>query len=160
MLKDKKIHNFGVLLMFYQLFVFFRIPEGKQPRFPKKPVIHQEGDVLVMECELEANPIPEINWYQASKLILDTGRIRMSKKTTGKDMYLLRLEITNPTKEDGGNYRCNACNVFGESNANISLNFQGIYNPKCIVLVQPCTQLCTILYPLFPLQPRMLPVNN
>ncbi|XP_026819249.1 muscle M-line assembly protein unc-89-like [Rhopalosiphum maidis] len=102
-----------------------KIPEGKQPRFPKKPVIHQEGDVLVMECELEANPIPEINWYQASKLILDTGRIRMSKKTTGKDMYLLRLEITNPTKEDGGNYRCNACNIFGESNANISLNFQG-----------------------------------
>lgn len=83
-----------------------------------------------MECELEANPIPEINWYQASKLILDTGRIRMSKKTTGKDMYLLRLEITNPTKEDGGNYRCNACNIFGESNANISLNFQGIYKPK------------------------------
>jgi hypothetical protein len=106
--------------------LFFRIPEGKQPRFPKKPVIHQEGDVLVMECELEANPMPEINWYQASKLILDSGRIRMSKKTIGKDLYLLRLEITNPTKEDGGNYRCNACNIFGESNANISLNFQGI----------------------------------
>jgi len=102
-----------------------KIPEGKQPRFPKKPVIHQEGDVLVMECELEANPMPEINWYQASKLILDSGRIRMSKKTIGKDLYLLRLEITNPTKEDGGNYRCNACNIFGESNANISLNFQG-----------------------------------
>lgn len=51
----------------------------------------------------------------------------MSKKTIGKDMYLLKLEITNPTKEDGGNYRCNACNIFGESNANISLNFQGTY---------------------------------
>lgn len=129
------------LLFFCFLFQFFRIPEGKQPRFPKKPVIHQEGDVLVMECELEANPMPEINWYQATKLILDTGRIRMAKKTTGKDMYLLRLEITNPTKEDGGNYRCNACNIFGESNANISLNFQGIYNPKYINTVHPCTQL-------------------
>jgi len=120
----------------------FRIPDGKQPRFPKKPVIHQEGDVLVMECELEANPVPEINWYQASKLILDTGRIRMSKKTTGKDIYLLRLEITNPTKGDGGNYRCNACNVFGESNANISLNFQGIiYNPnKKYYIIIPCTR--------------------
>lgn len=95
-----------------------------------------------MECELEANPIPEINWYQASKLILDTGRIRMSKKTTGKDMYLLRLEITNPTKEDGGNYRCNACNIFGESNANISLNFQGIYNRKKILLYnKPCIEI-------------------
>lgn len=143
----------------------FRIPDGKQPRFPKKPVIHQEGDVLVMECELEANPIPEINWYQASKLILDTGRIRMSKKTIGKDIYLLRLEITNPTKEDGGNYRCNACNIFGESNANISLNFQGIiYNPNKKYYNIPCTlYLYCIhtyihLHPLFPIQqPRMLP---
>jgi len=130
----------------FNRFYIFRIPEGKQPRFPKKPVIHQEGDVLVMECELEANPIPEINWYQASKLILDTGRIRMSKKTTGKDMYLLRLEITNPTKEDGGNYRCNACNIFGESNANISLNFQGI--PKKIYLYNSTlyTIYCTLYF--------------
>lgn len=130
----------------FNRFYIFRIPEGKQPRFPKKPVIHQEGDVLVMECELEANPIPEINWYQASKLILDTGRIRMSKKTTGKDMYLLRLEITNPTKEDGGNYRCNACNIFGESNANISLNFQGI--PKNIYLYNSTlyTIYCTLYF--------------
>lgn len=114
-----------------------------------------------MECELEANPIPEINWYQASKLILDTGRIRMSKKTTGKDMYLLRLEITNPTKEDGGNYRCNACNIFGESNANISLNFQGIYNRKKILLYnKPCIEIVYTFHPIFPLQPRMLPVIN
>lgn len=49
----------------------------------------------------------------------------MSRKATGKDSYLLTLEISNPTKEDGGNYRCNAFNSFGESNANISLNFQG-----------------------------------
>lgn len=113
-----------------------------------------------MECELEANPMPEINWYQASKLILDTGRIRMSKKSTGKDMYLLRLEITNPTKEDGGNYRCNACNIFGESNANISLNFQGIYNPRYIIKVHSKIQQCTHFHPSYPKQPRMLPTIN
>jgi hypothetical protein len=50
----------------------------------------------------------------------------MSRKATGKDTYLLTLEISNPTKEDGGNYRCNAFNNFGESNANIALNFQGM----------------------------------
>lgn len=154
-----------VYICFNGFFQFiYRIPEGKQPRFPKKPVIHQEGDVLVMECELEANPMPEINWYQASKLILDTGRIRMSKKTTGKDMYLLRLEITNPTKEDGGNYRCNACNIFGESNANISLNFQGIYNPTnyyCNTFLS-CNRVHTFSphVPKIKTQPRMLPVIN
>lgn len=82
-----------------------------------------------MECVLEASPMPEIIWYQGTKVIEDTGRIKMSKKAIGKDTYLLRLEINNPTKDDGGNYRCNACNSIGESNANIALNFQGTYEP-------------------------------
>ncbi|XP_047102337.1 muscle M-line assembly protein unc-89-like isoform X2 [Schistocerca piceifrons] len=102
-----------------------KIPDGKAPRFPKKPTIRQEGEVLVMECILEANPVPEITWYQGSKIISDSNRVRMSRKATGKDTYLLTLEISGPTKEDGGNYRCNAFNNFGESNANIALNFQG-----------------------------------
>nr|CAD7443489.1 unnamed protein product [Timema bartmani] len=102
-----------------------KIPDGKAPRFPKKPTIRQDGDILVMECILEANPVPEITWYQGTKVISDSNRVRMSRKATGKDSYLLTLEISNPTKEDGGNYRCNAFNNFGESNANIALNFQG-----------------------------------
>lgn len=102
-----------------------RIPDGKPPRFPKKPTIRQEGDVLIMECILEAHPVPDITWYQGSKAITDSKRVKMLRKATGKDTYLLTLEISNPTKADGGNYRCNAFNNFGESNANISLNFQG-----------------------------------
>lgn len=103
----------------------FRIPDGKPPRFPKKPTIRQEGETLIMECLLEANPLPDITWFQGTKTISDSNRVRMSRKATGKDTYLLTLEIFSPTKEDGGNYRCNAFNCFGESNANISLNFQG-----------------------------------
>lgn len=102
-----------------------RIPDGKPPRFPKKPTIRQEGDILIMECILEAHPVPDITWYQGSKAITDSKRVKMLRKATGKDTYLLTLEISNPTKADGGNYRCNAFNNFGESNANISLNFQG-----------------------------------
>lgn len=70
--------------------------------------------------------MPDITWFQGSKSIADSNRVKMSRKTTGKDTYLLTLEIANPTREDGGNYRCNAFNNFGESNANISLNFQGM----------------------------------
>lgn len=83
-----------------------------------------------MECILEANPVPDISWFQGDKLIADSSRIKMSRKATSKDSYILTLEITNPTQEDGGNYRCNAFNSYGESNANIALNFQGIYNMK------------------------------
>lgn len=84
-----------------------------------------------MECILEAHPVPDITWYQGQKTISDSKRVKMSRKATGKDTYLLTLEISNPTKADGGNYRCNAFNNFGESNANISLNFQGKSPSKC-----------------------------
>lgn len=79
-----------------------------------------------MECILEANPLADIVWFQGEKSVSGSDRIRMSRKATSKDTYVLRLEISNPTRDDGGNYRCNAFNMYGESNANIALNFQGI----------------------------------
>lgn len=79
-----------------------------------------------MECILEAHPVPDITWYCSDKQITDNQRTKMTRKAITKDSYILTLEIQNPTKDDGGNYRCNAINMFGESNANIALNFQGI----------------------------------
>lgn len=79
-----------------------------------------------MECLLEAHPDPDITWFQGDKCIADSSRVRMLRKNTSKDAYILTLEIANPTREDGGNYRCNAFNLYGESNANIALNFQGM----------------------------------
>ncbi|CAF4902481.1 unnamed protein product [Pieris macdunnoughi] len=102
-----------------------KIPDGKAPRFPKKPTIRQEGDILIMECILEAHPLPDITWFHGDKEIKDGVKMKMSRKAIGKDTYNLTLEILSPTAEDGGNYRCNAFNLFGESNANIALNFQG-----------------------------------
>lgn len=119
--------NWCSLFLFDQL----RIPDGKSPRFPKKPTIRQEGDILLMECVLEAHPVPDIIWYQGEKSVVGSNRIKMSRKATSKDTYQLTLEISNPTREDGGNYRCNAFNMYGESNANIALNFQGI---ECIFI--------------------------
>lgn len=106
-------------------FFLIRIPDGKAPRFPKKPTIRQDGDILIMECILEANPVPDITWFQGEKACVDSPRIKMSRKATSKDTYVLTLEINDPKVEDGGNYRCNAFNSYGESNANIALNFQG-----------------------------------
>jgi len=101
-----------------------KIPDGKAPRFPKKPEIRQEGDKLVMECLLEANPEPEVTWYKDTTLIQDQGRVSMYKKIMGKDQYMVSVQIANPTEEDGGAWRCNAFNPFGDSNANINLNFE------------------------------------
>merc|ERR1711956_139303 len=46
-----------------------KIPDGVPPRFPKKPSIKQEGDDLILECILEANPLPEITWFRKDKVI-------------------------------------------------------------------------------------------
>ena len=101
-----------------------KIPDGVAPRFPNKPTIRQEGDNLVMECQLEAHPMPEITWYRADKRVEENSRIRYECKNVGKHKMLLTLTITNPSMADGGLYRCNAFNPFGDTNANIDLNFE------------------------------------
>ncbi|XP_022252540.1 disorganized muscle protein 1-like [Limulus polyphemus] len=102
-----------------------KIPLGKAPRFPQKPTIRQVGDNLILECVLEANPFPEITWYHGTRQISEGERHKCIKSDIAKDTYGLSLEIRGPTTEDAGNYRCNAVNELGESNANIALNFQG-----------------------------------
>jgi hypothetical protein len=104
------------------------LPDGKPPRFPKKPTIRQKGSTLILECLLEANPFPEITWNHGTKVISDGTRHRTKKVDSGDNTYILSLEIVDPTAEDGGTYRCNAVNEFGESNANIALNFQSMHS--------------------------------
>ena len=66
------IWSVNYLFILCQLFVYIfsgtpgekpKLPDGIPPRFPKKPNIKQEGDDLILECILEANPLPEITWY-------------------------------------------------------------------------------------------------
>lgn len=79
-----------------------------------------------MECILEAMPGPDIRWFRGDTEIFETTpRYKMNRKKIAKDQYQLTLTIRAPTQEDGGQYRCNAVNPFGESNANIALNFTG-----------------------------------
>lgn len=42
----------------------------------------------------------------------------------------LALILKEPSASDGGAYKCTASNQFGESNANINLNFAGGDEPK------------------------------
>jgi len=114
-----------------------QIPDGKAPRFPKKPEIRQEGDKLLMECVLEANPEPEVAWYKGSNFIHEHGRLSMYKKICGGDQYVVSVVIKDPTPDDGGQWRCNAFNPFGDSNANISLNFKVTRKPIAPVFRKP-----------------------
>ena len=77
-----------------------------------------------MECLLEANPMPDITWFRKDQKITENSRISYECLKAKKHRYLLTLTIKNPTLADGGMYRCNAFNPFGDSNANIDLNFE------------------------------------
>ena len=78
-----------------------------------------------MECLVEANPIPKIIWFHENQQIQQGDNNHISQTLIDPDTYSLVLEIFHPTYANGGNYRCNAFNTLGESNANISLNFLG-----------------------------------
>lgn len=104
-----------------------QVEDAMAPRFPKKPTIRQKGNILVLECILEANPYPEITWFHGTKVIGDSSRYKRTRQETAPNTFQLGLEIHGPTIEDGGTYRCNALNEKGESNANIALNFQSTF---------------------------------
>ena len=78
-----------------------------------------------MECILEANPMPDITWFRKDQKITENARISYECLKAKKHRFMLTLTIKNPTLADGGMYRCNAFNPFGDSNANIDLNFEG-----------------------------------
>ncbi|KAG9509578.1 Twitchin [Fragariocoptes setiger] len=123
-----------------------RASSGRAPKFARKPTIRQSsGGRLVLECWLEARPEPTIAWFHGTRPVHDDVRHRITRQgpltereaaarrqepTVGCDaseryIYVLSLELSSASLEDAGSYRCNAVNSLGESNANISLNFQG-----------------------------------
>ena len=128
-----------------------KIPDGIPPRFPKKPTIRQEGDNLIMECILEANPMPEITWFRKDVPIKENNRLSYECMKAKKHRFLLTLTISNPSLQDGGMYRCNAFNPFGDSNANIDLNFESKF-------LQQHSSYLIIFYHFFFLLCHVIPV--
>jgi len=47
-----------------------KLPDGKSPKFPRKPVINQVGRVLTIECVVEATPKPSITWFHDNTTII------------------------------------------------------------------------------------------
>ncbi|KAL3982100.1 Fibronectin type III domain family protein [Acanthocheilonema viteae] len=96
------------------------------PRFTQKPSIQQtpQGDLL-MECYLEADPPPDIVWNHAGTPIIAGPRVELTLTNLQSSLYKAILIIKEPNVGDGGAYKCTASNQFGESNANINLNFAG-----------------------------------
>ncbi|KAJ8299697.1 hypothetical protein KUTeg_023757 [Tegillarca granosa] len=98
--------------------------QGQPPKFTQKPVIKQVGNNIVFECKLTAEPKPTITWFQGTKVLKEDVRHKITHKQN-KTEHELALEIVNVSQMDGGEYKVNAKNSLGESNATITLNFEG-----------------------------------
>ncbi|KRY50894.1 Twitchin [Trichinella britovi] len=124
------------------------MPGGKAPRFTQKPVIKQtpEGHLL-MECLLDSQPNPKVQWFHGSKPVTDNARYTLNSKHLGKEQHLVTLLIKDPTADDRGTYKCNVANEFGDSNANINLNFAAEEESK----IKP---------PVFLTKPKIIPKND
>ncbi|XP_073811656.1 projectin protein bent isoform X33 [Musca autumnalis] len=82
-----------------------------------------------MKCRCKAKPEPTVTWYRGKDVVQKSKKIGIKISPIGEDAYELTLEIKDPGAADGGTYRCNVKNEFGESNANLNLNIEAEAEP-------------------------------
>ena len=101
--------------------------EDTAPRITAKPSLKQEdnGNKLLIQCEVEASPKPEIRWFKENVQLTDSDRIKSRIEAKNNKLCTLYLEIDNLTSDDSGQYKINAKNRLGEVSAAIALNFAG-----------------------------------
>ena len=72
-----------------------KIPGGIEPAFFRKPTSRQEGNLLHLECEIEALPKPEIAWYLGEQLIAESDKYKFFRTITpsNPNIHFVRLTI-------------------------------------------------------------------
>ena len=76
-----------------------------QPEFFEHPQneTKTEGDNVTFTCNATGNPAPTFRWTKNASVLTTSSRIRLS--SDGK-----QLTLTNVTREDSGQYVCEATN--------------------------------------------------
>lgn len=95
------------------------------PSFTQKPTLRQEddGNRLVFECKLVANPLPAISWFRGETQLAENDRTSMKTTEVAASTYLVVLELDDVIESDAGLYKVSARNKLGEVAASINLNF-------------------------------------
>ncbi|KAK2728043.1 hypothetical protein QYM36_008500, partial [Artemia franciscana] len=101
------------------------------PSFTQKPQLRNEdeGNRLVFECQLNASPKPEVQWYREDKLIVEDERTLIHIREVSPGRYTVALDINDVVETDGGLYKVKAKNKLGEVSASINLNFSPVDEP-------------------------------
>lgn len=98
------------------------------PSFTTQPLIRQlPGGGVAFEVSLVAHPDPSIEWYKGPEAISNGGRYSVVTQTDGTN-YVVVMEMSDVTQEDGGLYKVTARNSAGDASASFNLSLQGIYD--------------------------------
>lgn len=101
------------------------------PYFKQKPQLKQadDGNRLIFECALAAQPIPSIEWWRGESQLNDNdGRTLFKIQSNSEpNSYNVSLTLDDVVEEDAGLYRVVAKNLCGEVAASINLNLSREY---------------------------------
>uniref|UniRef100_A0AC35FRD1 Ig-like domain-containing protein n=1 Tax=Panagrolaimus sp. PS1159 TaxID=55785 RepID=A0AC35FRD1_9BILA len=82
------------------------------PFFDNKPsLINKPDGSVLMECLLNANPEPKVQWFFKDQELTGDRFVSKIKKQVGK--WVCTLIIKNPTQADQGAYKVVATNAHG-----------------------------------------------
>jgi len=79
-----------------------------------------EGETAVIKCEASGNPQPSIKW-------IHNGRpLNKASPNPRRSVTSNSITITSLTKNDTGNYGCNATNSIGYVYKDVYINVLGV----------------------------------
>ena len=87
---------------------------------------HKASDwgACFFEVRVESDSAPEVTWYKGDTVVEHGGLFKITIQADGNN-YILQLEISSLTPDDGGLYKVTARNAHGASNASLNLNLEG-----------------------------------
>ncbi|GFR58132.1 myosin light chain kinase [Elysia marginata] len=96
-------------------------PEEEAPKFTVNltPVTVNEGESILMTCNVTGKPEPNIEWFQNGQMLKSDDVVKLSYRRGEA-----KLEIAESVPEDEGDYVCKATNTAGvaSTKANITVN--------------------------------------
>merc|ERR1712223_462145 len=101
------------------------VPTGQAPTFVEKPkiVTKEDGKLIMLIVRYRAESMCECIWSFKETVVRETSSMKIIHEKSF-DYWESRIELTDPSPENAGLYKCVVNNKFGEINANLSLNIE------------------------------------
>ena len=113
---------------FFYLSVFYSVGASIIQR--PSSVIVEEGHKVSLNCQVTGQPTPTVTWRKA------VGHVSNERSR----VFNGRLEITNMTKTDGGDYICSAKNILNEDSAHTQVT---VFEQPKFTLLPPHKRLAS-----------------